>query len=87
VYHFYTDHTLDLNKFSFFGNATPCGDYIITDLSYEGAMDMKSYHLNRWSESSYIVPKLIKYDETYPSTPEEALDLNCREIFESSAGG
>jgi len=85
VYHFDAFGMLDLNKFSLSVSAIYCGDYVINDLFYEDAVHpLKYYEAHKAADS--VVPKLFKYDETYPSTPEEALDLNCREIFESSAG-
>jgi len=86
VYYFDTFHPLDLDKFSLSGAATDCGDYVITDLLYEDAIHPLKYYCTH-SERNSVVPKIIKYDEIYPSTPEEALDLNCREISEASADG
>jgi hypothetical protein len=87
MYYFDTFHPLDLDKFSLSGAATDCGDYVITDLLYEDAIHPLKYYYKRGERNSVVVPKLIKYDETYPSTPEESLDLNCREISEASADG
>ena len=85
MYYFDTFHPLDLDKFSLSGAATDCGDYVITDLLYEDTIHPLKYYCKR-GEINSAVPKLIKNGETYPSTPEESLDLNYREISESSAG-
>ena len=80
VYHFDAFCMLDLNRFSLSVSAIYCGDYVINDLFYEDTvhpLNLKYYEAHKAADS--VVPKLFKYDETYPSTPEEALDSYCRE--------
>jgi hypothetical protein len=86
MYYFDMFHPLDLDKFSLSGAATDCGDYVINDLFYEDAIHPLKYYCKR-GEINSAVPKLIKNGETYPSTPEESLNLNYREISEATADG